>query len=97
MVQNADVRENLDWLHDCVLHEVRYDPSAPLERTLLVDLECPEDLGLPEWDGRTLRLIASGVFLFQYTAWGHTSNEETLDAWRPRVSEHTRNGTSAQA
>lgn len=89
MLMKAEVLENLDWLHDCELHEVRYDPSIPTDRTLVVELECPADLGFPEWEGRTLKLKACGVFLFKYTAWGHTSSIETLDAWDPGVSEST--------
>src|ERR1043166_7436912 len=89
MVVNAEVNDYLDWLHDCDLQELQYDVSNPDERTLRLELICPEDLGYPPWEGKTLELKAMGVLLFRYTAWGYVIGLESMDAWRVGVSDAT--------
>ena len=90
MLLSDEIEKNVAWLHDCVVHELIYDMSTPNARTLVMTLDCPEDLSRSEWDGKTLRLTATEVYLVRFTGLGHVLGEEILDAWRPGVSDTTK-------
>jgi hypothetical protein len=71
-------------LHDCELHDLRYDVAAPQERTLTLLVTCPEEV-----QGKLLRIHAAAVYLFRYTAWGHCMGKEVLNTWQAGVSPAT--------
>ena len=80
----------LEYLHDCVLLEVKYDVTQPGVRKVIVSLQTPSDRGYPPWEGRDLYLAGSGAYLFRYVARGYMDGLETLDRWDLGVCEPTR-------
>lgn len=79
----------LSLLHDCAVRSVRFGYRDDGQRTFAVEVDCPTDLGHPEWDGRRLRLTASEVLLVRGDFWGYTTSGDFLAVWREAVSAST--------
>src|SRR5262245_37577850 len=80
----------LEYLHDCALLEIKYDLTDAANRRLMLVVEAPDDLGYQPWEGKTLSIMAAGVYLFHYMAWGHVNQQEVLDTWSESISDQTR-------
>ena len=86
--------KELEWIHDCVLSDVRYDASDKSSRSVVLTINCPTDLGYAPWEGRVLVLTAVDVAAFRYMAWGIAGGEETIAAIRPGISNVLRESTT---
>jgi hypothetical protein len=74
----------LELLHDALLLGVNLSIANSLERIVTLTFKAPDDA-----NGKPQLIFARHVYLFRYTAWGHTSAPESLDAWREGVSPAT--------
>jgi hypothetical protein len=82
------VSQGLEYLHDCVLLEMKYDAVSE-DRKLSLLLKAPDDLGYAPWDGQQLSVTADDVYFLQSVMWGHVAGAETLDAWNEGISDAT--------
>lgn len=89
MFAAADAKALLTELHDCEVHDLRYDVSDPRERALVMIVDGPEDSSHSTLNGRPLRITATDVHLFRLTAWGHCLGKEVINVWREGVSPAT--------
>jgi hypothetical protein len=76
---------DLAWLHDAVATEFRYEIAENGNRRLTIFITANPNMGHPTWDGHRLKLTAHDVLLLKWTALGHSTNEESIDAWREAV------------
>ena len=85
----SDPYGELGYLHDCELLELSYVLTNPDIRRVILRLQANPDLGHPTWNGKFLRVTASGIYLFRWECWAHVWGNETLDRWNKGVSEIT--------
>ena len=83
------LNDDIDYLHDCPLLELRYDLTNSSNRLLTLFLDCNGNIKHENREGRILRLTVSGVYYFQYVAWGHVIGYEILDRWSEGVTKQT--------
>ena len=79
----------LDYLHDGELLDSTYAADDRGDRQVIMDIRVHKDAGKSDWDGRVLRIVLSGVYLFSCQRWGYVAGAEYVDAWYERVSETT--------
>jgi hypothetical protein len=85
--------EQLDWLHDSVVHNVVYDASGDSGRLVKLAIRCHAQSGYAPWEGKDLVLAAIDVAVSKHTVWGWVTAPETIDAIRPGVSAAVRDST----
>lgn len=84
--------EEMEWLHDCWVSAVVYEPADQDSPSLTLHLKCIEDLGYPPWDGKKLRIVASGLVMLRLVGWG-VIGRDSVDRVRPSVSAEAREST----
>jgi len=85
----SDPYLELAYLHDSEVLDISYVLTNPDSRTVIMRLQGDPEMGYSAWEGKVLRVTASGVFLFRCEGWGHTCDRETLDGWGKGVSAVT--------
>ena len=78
-----------EYLHDCDLERMVYEPDAPSGRTLSLTLTCPHDLGYEPWNGKRIVLRATDVHAMQLFTWP-VGGGETVTGVHPHISERMR-------
>jgi len=84
-MQVSELIELLAYLHDADFLQFRYDPSAT-EKRAVWDVKCHPDCGFDPWNGRTLQITASDVWLLRWTAHGHFVGSDSINMWDQGVS-----------
>jgi hypothetical protein len=84
----------LKWIHDCKMQYFSVQPDSGAGQTMTLTLKCPNDLGYPLWDGKTIRLYAFDIAVLRYLALGIMAEVETIDAIREGVSRAFQETTS---
>lgn len=75
---------DLDWLHDSDVLAILYDGTEP-GRSLRIRLQCPDDCGYPEWEGRAVSIVARRITAFRHAVWGQ-ANIESFDGVELQIS-----------
>ena len=75
-----DDPELLRWLHDCELQYLRLDSAERNTRTLTLLIECPPDLGLPEWNGCRAKIVFYDLIQMKYAFHGNQIGPEPIDS-----------------
>lgn len=79
--------DQLAYLRDADLRQLRYDAANPHTRTLHLLFRCPQEM--PDdpfgWSGQLISVTASGVVLFQYFAMNVVAGYDQFDQIRPDV------------
>jgi hypothetical protein len=80
----------LEWLHDVKLLRFTFSTQPEDDRTVVFELECPPDLGFAPLDGRSIRIIVSGVKYVSCTLWGNIEGPDYIDHWTNALSTEGR-------
>src|SRR5690348_11427862 len=78
--------EALEYLHDAVLHGVRFDSTTPT-RSVSFTATYHDDCGSIELDGRSIRVSAEDITLLRAEVHGAMTSLEEIDYCRLVVSE----------
>jgi hypothetical protein len=95
-----DCTQYLNWLHDCGVDSIFWSGFGPREpRVLEITIWCPEDLGVPELNGRKAKLVAVDVLACKHVLYPVDAIEtvgsvgdgvsEDLQVALPNVVRHT--------
>ena len=89
-----DAPKDLDWIHDCILSRVEYDPNRDSGRLIKFEIFCPADFGYPPWQGKNLLLNMQNIVTASGFIWGWVNGPEIINAIRPGVSDEVRGRAS---
>lgn len=76
------IKGDLDWFHDCAVRSIDFDWGSTV--TLRITVVCPADLGRPDWNGRTLVIVAKDVVLLDYEL-RMSSRHDSIDSIREGI------------
>jgi hypothetical protein len=79
MVGYKEELSDLKWFHDCIVQAISFG-WIPVT-SLRITVACPHDLGRPDWDGRTVAIIADNIALLDYEM-RMSSDGDSIDAIR---------------
>jgi hypothetical protein len=85
--------EQLEWLHDSVVHNVIYDASGDSGRLIRLAIHCHPQSGYEPWEGKELVLAAIDVAVSKHSVWGCVTAPETIDSINPGVSASVQGST----
>lgn len=77
-MSNPDI-EQLDYLHDAVVHEINWQPvqdSKILKMTFVCDEECER----PGWAGKKVIVVCDDVLMASATLLGHVLGQDTFNS-----------------